>query len=100
MARAYALAEGLPAGVATVLEEGTQPSGPDSALPQSPAGLVLAISDRLEKILGFIAVGRKPSGSADPFGLRRDAIGVARMLNASGWQATPAQLLEPVAEAL
>ena len=100
MARAYALAEGLPAGVATVLEEGTQPSGPDSALPQSPAGLVLAISDRLEKILGFIAVGRKPSGSADPFGLRRDAIGVARMLNASGWQATPEQLLEPVAEAL
>src|SRR5690625_439692 len=99
MARAYALAEGLPGGVATVLEEGTQPSGPDSALPKSPAGLVLAVSDRLEKIVGFIAVGRKPSGSADPFGLRRDAIGVARMLNASGWQAPPAQLLEPVAEA-
>lgn len=99
MARAYALAEGQPEAVALTLEEGVLPRGPDSPLPQSPAGITLALADKLEKILGFIRVGRRPSGSADPFGLRRDGIGVARLLNASGWQVSPAQLTERTAAA-
>src|SRR5690625_2600434 len=98
MARAYALAEGQSAAVALTLEEGMLPRGPDSALPQSPAGTTLAVADKLEKILGFITIGRKPTGSADPFGLRRDGIGVARLLNASGWQVTPAQLAGATAD--
>ncbi len=98
MARAYALAEGHPEEVALTLEEGMLPRGPESDLPASAPGLVLAVADKLEKVIGFISIGRRPSGSADPFGLRRDGIGVARLLNAAGWDVTPAGLVDQVAE--
>lgn len=92
MARAYALAEGLPAAVAAALEDGLLPKGPDSQLPATTAGALLAAADKLEKLLGFIGIGRRPSGSADPFALRRDGIGLARILAASGWEASPVEL--------
>ncbi len=99
MGRAYALAEGLGDDVAQVLSDGVQPKGPDSGLPVSDAGAVLAIADRLEKLLGFLAIGRRPTGSADPFALRRDGIGLARLLNRQGWQASPVALATAAAGA-
>lgn len=99
MARAYALAEGQPAGVAAALGDGVLPKGPGSPLPVTAAGTVLAAADKLEKILGFIAIGRRPTGSADPFALRRDGISLARLLAGAGWQVTARQLLEAVAPA-
>lgn len=86
MARAYALADGLLAEVAVALEDGVMPRSPEDALPSSRVGAVLAVADRLDKLLGFFAIGRRPSGSADPFALRRDAVALARVLNAQGWR--------------
>jgi glycyl-tRNA synthetase beta chain len=85
MARAYALAEGQPHEVAVALEDGVLPRGPHDALPATRVGAVLAVSDRLDKLLGFFALGKRPSGSADPYALRRDAVAVARVAAAQGW---------------
>jgi glycyl-tRNA synthetase beta chain len=85
MARAYALAEGQRADVALALEDGVLPRGPHDGLPASRVGAILAVADRVDKLLGFFALGKRPTGSADPFALRRDAVAVARVLNAQGW---------------
>ena len=86
MARAYASADGQPAEVALALEDGVLPRGPHDALPASRVGAVLAVADRLDKLLGFFALGKRPTGSADPFALRRDAVALARVLAAQGWR--------------
>lgn len=99
MARAYAQAEGLGADVGTVLEDGVKPQGPDEPLPGSRVGALLSAVDRLDKLLGFMAVGLRGSGSADPYGLRRDALGLVRILNAQGWELSPRELLEAAAPA-
>lgn len=83
---AYALAEGYPAAVAETLEHGVRPVVSGGALPTSRAGAVLSLADRLDKLLGFFALSQRPSGSADPFGLRRDALAVARILSSQGWR--------------
>lgn len=98
MGKAYALAEGYPPAVAQILEDGVRPTGPSGPLPVSPAGAVLAVADRLDKLLGFLALGKRPSGSADPFGLRRDAIALARILTAQGWPTPLRDLLTAAAE--
>ncbi len=85
MARAYALVEGQPVEVANVLEQGMRPTTPSGPLPLSTVGALLAVSDRLDTLLGFFAMGKHPSGSADPFGLRRAAIALARIVNSQGW---------------
>lgn len=99
MARAYAVAEGLSREVGQALEDGVRPKGPDDALPQSRVGALLAVADRLDKLLGFFAAGKRGSGSADPFGLRRDALGLVRILNRQGWLTTPRTFLEAAAKA-
>jgi len=98
MARAYAAADGLPAEVAVALEDGVLPRGPHDALPATRVGAVLAVSDRLDKLLGFFALGKRPTGSADPFALRRDAVAVARVLSAQGWRVALEDLVTAVAE--
>jgi glycyl-tRNA synthetase beta chain len=85
MGRAYALAEGYDLGVAQALEEGLLPKGPNDPLPSSNIGAVLAASDKLDTLAGFFAINKRPSGSADPFGLRREANALVRILNAKGW---------------
>jgi glycyl-tRNA synthetase beta chain len=85
MGRAYALAEGYDADVATALEEGMLPKGPNDPLPRSTMGSILAAADKLDTLTGFFAINKRPSGSADPFGLRREANALVRLLNAKGW---------------
>ncbi len=99
MARAYALAEGQPSAVADVLRDGVRPKGPEAPLPLTEPGAVLAVADRLDKLVGFFALGKRPTGSADPFGLRRDAHGVVRVLAARGWRASVETLVEAAAGA-
>jgi glycyl-tRNA synthetase beta chain len=79
MGRYYALDDGEPAEVATAIAEIYQPRGAGDALPATGAGLAIAIADRLDTLAGIFAIGQKPSGTRDPFGLRRAAIGVLRM---------------------
>jgi glycyl-tRNA synthetase beta chain len=79
MGRYYAIDDGEPAEVATAIAEIYQPRGAGDALPATGAGLAIAIADRLDTLAGIFAIGQKPSGTRDPFGLRRAAIGVLRM---------------------
>jgi len=88
MAKAYALEEGIASEVADILEQGIRPRSSSSWLPTTKAAAILAVCDRLDTLLGFFAVGKRPRGSADPFGLRRDGIAVARILNDQGWSIT------------
>jgi glycyl-tRNA synthetase len=83
MAREYALHAGEPAAVAQALAEVEQPRTVSSALPVSPAGLLLSLADRFDLLMGMFAVGARPTGSSDPFGLRRAALGVIRVLRSS-----------------
>ncbi|HEX7022765.1 MAG TPA: glycine--tRNA ligase subunit beta, partial [Trueperaceae bacterium] len=99
MARAYALAEGYPEGVARVLQDGVRPAGPEAPLPESQAGALLATADRLDKLVGFFAVGARPTGSADPYGLRRDGIALARIQGAQGWSLPLRVLVDEAARA-
>ena len=99
MARAYALAEGMEPEVGRALEDGVRPKGPDDELPGGQVGGLLSAVDRADKLLGFFAAGRRGSGSADPFGLRRDALGLVRVLTSRGWKVTPRELLEAAAQA-
>ena len=98
MARAYAMADGYNLEVATALEEGARPLTAGGALPESTVGALLAAADRFDKLIGFFDVERRPSGSADPFGLRRDAIAAARILNAQGWFLAPNSFTEATAQ--
>ncbi len=99
MARAYALQQGLPREVAESLEHGVRPTGPSAPLPTVKVGAVLAVADRCDKLVGFFAAGERPSGSTDPYGLRRDAIALARVLNAFGWDLRPREVLVTAADA-
>ena len=99
MGAAYARAEGLPDAVALALEDGALPRGPAGALPQSRVGALLAVADRLDTVTAFFAIGRRPSGSADPFGVRRAALGALRTLAAQGWRVPLPKVLEAVAAA-
>ena len=97
MARAYGIAEGLDEAVAGALEDGVRPLAPGGALPEAEPGAILAAADRADTLLGFFALGKRPSGSADPFGLRRDAASLARIVAARGWELPLRTLLETAA---
>jgi glycyl-tRNA synthetase beta chain len=75
----YAAADGVPAEVATAVREHYLPRGAGDSLPATRTGLTLALADRLDTLAGIFAIGQKPSGTRDPFALRRAAIGVLRM---------------------
>jgi len=76
----YATADGEPAVVAQAIREHYLPRGAGDALPQSAPGTAVALADRLDTLAGIFAIGQKPTGTKDPFGLRRAAIGVLRIL--------------------
>ena len=80
MGREYALRSGEPAAVAQAIFEHYLPRYQGDQLPQSGAGLALGIANRLDSLVGLFAVGLAPSGSADPFGLRREAQGLVQSL--------------------
>lgn len=80
----YARRQGEPEAVAMAIADHYLPKGHDSALPRTVEGALVALADRLDTLVGCFAVGLVPSGSADPFGLRRAAIGVLQLLLAFG----------------
>lgn len=80
MGRYYAIADGENGEVATAVAEHYQPRGAGDALPTTPSGLAVALADRLDTLTGIFAIGQKPTGTKDPFALRRAAIGMLRML--------------------
>lgn len=76
----YALADGEPGEVAVAIREHYLPRGAGDQLPETRAGLAVALADKLDTLAGIFAIGEKPTGAKDPFGLRRAAIGVLRIL--------------------
>ncbi len=76
----YAKADGLKKAVTQAIYEQYSPKGPSDALPTHKTSQLLALADRLDTLVGFFSVGLKPTGSKDPFALRRAALGVIRFL--------------------
>ncbi|MFZ9265253.1 MAG: glycine--tRNA ligase subunit beta [Vulcanococcus sp.] len=81
----YLLAEGEPKAVALAVLEHYQPKGAGDALPASQAGAVLALAERFELLLSIYAKGERPSGSSDPYALRRAGNGILQILWDQGW---------------
>jgi len=79
MGKYYAAADGEPAPVAEAIGEQYLPRFAGDVLPATPAGQALAIADKLDTLVGVFSLGKKPSGNRDPFGLRRNALGIVRI---------------------
>jgi glycyl-tRNA synthetase beta chain len=84
MGRYYALGEGIEPTVAAAIEEHYRPQGPSDATPTAPVSIVLALADRLDLLIGFWAIDEKPTGSKDPYALRRAALGCIRLILDNG----------------
>jgi glycyl-tRNA synthetase beta chain len=80
MGRKYAGLQGEDAAVAEAIEDHWKPNGPSDRLPGDKIGVTVALADKLDTLIGFWAIDEKPTGSKDPFALRRAALGVIRML--------------------
>ncbi len=80
MGRYYALADGESRVVADAIAEHYLPKGAGDALPSSRVGDALALADKLDSLAGIFAIGQKPTGTRDPYGLRRAAIGIVRIV--------------------
>ncbi|ARO15011.1 glycyl-tRNA synthetase beta chain [Ketogulonicigenium robustum] len=80
----YARAAGLPDAVANACKGHYQPLGPDDAVPSEPVSVAVALADKLDTLTGFWAMDEKPTGSKDPFALRRAALGVIRLVLVNG----------------
>ncbi len=84
MGRKYALLQGENADVAAAIEDHWKPLGPTDRLPENRIGLTVALADKLDTLTGFWAIDEKPTGSKDPYALRRAALGVVRMILEKG----------------
>ena len=80
MGRYYALHSGEDKALAQAIDEQYQPRFAGDALPASPAGQVLSLAEKIDTLVGIFAIGQAPTGDKDPFGLRRAAIGVLRII--------------------
>jgi glycyl-tRNA synthetase beta chain len=80
MGRYYALHDGLGAEIADAIEDHYKPRFAGDELPRSQAGVVVALADKLDTLVGMFGIGNLPSGDKDPFALRRHALGVIRLL--------------------
>ena len=80
MGRYYALEAGLDPQIADAIRDHYKPQGPSDAVPTAPVSAAVALADKLDTLVGFWAIDEKPTGSKDPFALRRAALGVIRVL--------------------
>lgn len=87
VAAEYARRAGVPQAVATAVEEQYLPEGADSPVPATEAGALLAAAERIDNLAGAFAVDEAPTGSKDPYGLRRAALGLVRIALDRGWDA-------------
>ena len=83
MGRYYALEAGMGADIALACEAHYSPLGPSDDVPKDPVSVAVALADKLDMLTGFWAINEKPTGSKDPFALRRAALGVIRLIMAN-----------------
>jgi len=84
MGRYYARHQHLPAAVCEAIGDHYSPVGPSDRCPDSPVSVAIALADKLDSLTGFWSIGEKPTGSRDPFALRRAALGVIRLVQENG----------------
>lgn len=84
MGRKYALLQDENTSVAAAIEDHWKPNGPSDRLPEDKVALTVALADKLDTLVGFWAIDEKPTGSKDPYALRRAALGVVRMILEKG----------------
>ncbi|RVT87043.1 glycine--tRNA ligase subunit beta [Rhodobacteraceae bacterium CCMM004] len=94
MGKYYARAAGHDDGVPEACEEHYAPLGPSDAVPTAPVSVAVALADKLDTLAGFWAIDEKPTGSKDPFALRRAALGVIRILTDNGLRVPLAQIFD------
>jgi glycyl-tRNA synthetase beta chain len=84
MGKYYALAQGEDASVAAASEDHYKPQGPNDRVPTDPVAIAVALADKIDTLVGFWAIDEKPTGSKDPYALRRAALGVIRIVLDNG----------------
>jgi glycyl-tRNA synthetase beta chain len=84
MGRYYALHDQEDADIADAIRDHYAPKGPADAVPHAPVSIAVALADKIDTLAAFFAIGEKPSGSGDPFALRRAALGVIRIVRDNG----------------
>jgi glycyl-tRNA synthetase beta chain len=94
MGRYYAEAAGRPEEVARAAQEHYSPLGPSDEVPTSPVSVAVALADKIDTLTGFWAIDEKPTGSKDPFALRRAALGAIRLVLAAATRVKAADLIE------
>lgn len=92
MGKYYALAQGEDAAVAAASEDHYKPQGPADRVPTDPISIAVALADKLDTLVGFWAIDEKPTGSKDPFALRRAALGMIRMIVANNLRVSLANI--------
>lgn len=100
MGREYARIEGYPEHICDAIYEHYLPIGAFDDPPKSNIGAIVGIADRVDTICGYFAIGIRPTGSADPFGLRRHAISIIRIMEAMGWDVSIKELVAKSLEIL
>jgi glycyl-tRNA synthetase beta chain len=80
MGKYYAQAQGEDEAVAHAIEDHYKPQGPNDLVPADPVSVAVALADKIDTLVGFWAIGEKPTGSKDPYALRRAALGVVRQI--------------------
>ncbi|OUI95075.1 glycyl-tRNA synthetase subunit beta [Acetobacter indonesiensis] len=96
----YARHDGEAVSVATAISDHYTPRGPGDNVPTQPVSVVLGLADRFDMLAAFFAAGEKPSGSGDPFGLRRAALGIIRLIRENGLRLDLVKLFTLAADAL
>ena len=94
MGKYYAEAQGEDEAVAHACEDHYKPKGPDDLVPADPVSIAVALADKIDMLVGFWFEDEKPTGSKDPFGLRRAALGAIRLVLSNGLKLHLAKLLE------
>jgi len=93
MGRKYAVLQGEHPAVAVAIEEHYRPQGPSDHAPSEPVSIAVALADKLDTLVGFWAIDEKPTGSKDPYALRRAALGVIRIIVENGVRLELAKVL-------
>lgn len=92
--RYYALHDGEHAEVAEAIAQHYAPAGPNDACPNAPVAIAVALADKIDSLVGFFAIDEKPTGSRDPFALRRAALGVIRLVTENGLRLPLAEVFD------
>ena len=98
MGRYYALHDGEQPEVADAIRDHYAPKGPTDSVPDRAVSIAVALADKLDLLAGFFGIGEKPTGSGDPYALRRAALGIVRMVRENGFALALLPLIEAAGE--